>query len=85
MNNNNPTQNFENAQKSASLLTYEEKVSFRDWLEKQIEKEMAAHTTEKAKEAQEKLGTFIDKAATMTKTAGNSLKNSFNSAFKDGN
>ncbi len=83
--NNNPSQNFESAKKFASVLTYEEKIFFRDWLEEQIEKEMDAHTKEKAKEAQEKLGSFIDKAATMTKTAGNSLKDSFGSAFKSEN
>jgi hypothetical protein len=81
MTNQTPSQNFETAKKYASVLSYEEKIYFRDWLESEINKGMADHTKEKAKEAQEKLGSFIDKAASITKTAGNSLKNSFNGIF----
>lgn len=61
-------------------LTYEEKIQMSEWLHTQIEFERSAYVKQKGKEVSDQFSKFADKAAQITKSAGNSLRNSFNQA-----
>lgn len=61
-------------------LTYNEKIEMSEWLHKQIELEMGQAVKDKAKIVGDQLNSFINKAAKVTKTAGNDLLNSFREA-----
>lgn len=58
-------------------LSYEEKIQMSEWLHAQIDIERAEYVKQKGKQVTEQLGSFIDKASQVTKTAGNSLLDSF--------
>lgn len=85
MQNKQVTQNFENAKTSILNLTYEEKIMLREWLETKIQSEMADHTKKRAEEVSNQFGSFLNKASSVVGKAGNSLKDSFNSAFNKDN
>lgn len=61
-------------------LTYEEKIQMSEWLHTQIELERGEYVKKKGQEASDKFGDFTDKASSILKSAGNSLRNSFNQA-----
>lgn len=65
---------------SLMTLSYEEKIEMSEWLHKQIEFEMKDAVKEKAKKVSGQVDNFLDKAATVTKTGANSLKDMFNEA-----
>lgn len=65
---------------SLMTLSYEEKIEMSEWLHKQIEFEMKDAVKEKAKKVSGQVDSFIDKAAAVTKTGANSLKDMFNEA-----
>ncbi len=61
-------------------LTYEEKIQMSEWLHTQIEFERSAYVKQKGQQVSDQFSKFADKAAQITKSAGNSLRNSFNQA-----
>ena len=61
-------------------LTYEEKIQMSEWLHTQIEFERSAYVQQKGQQVSDQFSKFADKAAQITKSAGNSLRNSFNQA-----
>ena len=61
-------------------LSYEEKIQMSEWLHKEIELEMGDAVKAKAQKVGEQLSSFLDKAAATTKSAGNSLLDSFRDA-----
>jgi len=63
---------------SLMTLTYEEKIEMSEWLHKQIEFEIKGAV--EVKKNSEALGSFLDKAEKVTKSAGQSLRDSFNQA-----
>jgi riboflavin synthase len=65
---------------SLMTLTYEEKIEMSEWLHKQIEFEIKGAVEAKVKKNSEALGSFLDKAEKVTKSAGQSLRDSFNQA-----
>jgi hypothetical protein len=65
-------------------LTYEEKIEMSEWLHKQIELELGEAVKAKSAKVTTQMNSFIDKAAAVTKTAGNSLMDQFKGAFKKG-
>lgn len=81
MENKKTSQNFETAKTYVNVLSYEEKIQFQEWLDGQIKQGMADHTKKRAEEVSNKFGSFLNKATNMVGKAGNSLKDSFNSAF----
>jgi hypothetical protein len=63
-------------------LTYEEKMQFSVWLQDQIDLERGDAVKEKMKEVGNKVDSFLNKAAEVTKTTGNSLLDQFKDANK---
>jgi len=64
-------------------LTYEEKMQMSEWLHTQIDFERAEHVKKKGQEVTQKIGTFFEKAAEVTKVAGNSLLDQFKGASNE--
>ena len=67
---------------SLMTLTYEEKIQMSEWLHTQIDFERGEYVKSKGKQVTEQIGSFLDKASKVTKTAGNSLLDSFKEATK---
>lgn len=65
---------------SLMTLSYEEKIEMSEWLHKQIEFEMKDAVKEKAKKVSGQVDNFLDKAAAVTKTGAQSLRDAFNQA-----
>ncbi len=61
-------------------LSYEEKIQMSEWLHTQIDLERGQAVKEKAKEVGDQMNNFINKAASVTKSAGDSLLDSFKNA-----
>jgi hypothetical protein len=61
-------------------LSYNEKIEMSEWLHTQIDLERGEAVKEKMKQVGEQTDNFLKKAAEVTKTAGNSLMNSFKKA-----
>lgn len=66
---------------SLMTLTYEEKIQMSEWLHTEIDLERGEYIKEKGKQVSDRIGSFIDKAANVTKTAGNSLMDQFKGAM----
>lgn len=64
-------------------LSYEEKIEMSEWLHTQIDFERGEYVKKKGAEVSEKIGNFVEKAAAVTKSAGNSLMNQFKSATNE--
>lgn len=65
-------------------LSYTEKIELSEWLHQEIDFERGEHVKQKGKEVTEQIGNFINKAAQVTKTAGNDMLDSFRSATAGG-
>ena len=65
---------------SLMSLTYEEKIQMSEWLHAQIDFERAEYVKEKGKQVTEQIGKFTEKAAQVTKSAGNILMDQFRNA-----
>lgn len=65
-------------------LSYEEKIQMSEWLHTQIDLERGQAVKEKAKEVGDQMNNFINKAASVTKSAGDSLLDSFKNATNTG-
>lgn len=63
-------------------LSYNEKIAVSEWLHTQIELEMGDAVKEKMGQVGDKMNSFIDKAAKITKSTGNSLMDNFKDATK---
>lgn len=61
-------------------LSYEEKIQMSEWLHTQIDLERGQAVKDKAAKVSGQIGSFLDKAAKITKTAGNNLLDQFRSA-----
>lgn len=70
---------------SLMSLSYEEKIQMSEWLHTQIDFERAEYVKEKGLKISNQIGSFIDKAAQVTKTAGNSMLDSFKQATNSKN
>lgn len=77
MENSKPTKDLQPFKNSLMTLTYEEKIQMSEWLHTQIDLERGEYVKQKGKEVTEQIGKFADKAAHVTKTAGNSLMDQF--------
>lgn len=62
-------------------LAYTDKLELSEWLHKQIQLEMADATKKKAAETSERFGSFLDKAAEVTKTGSGNLFSKFSKVF----
>jgi len=65
---------------SLMTLTYEEKIQMSEWLHTQIEFEMKEAVKEKGKKVSGQVDNFLEKAAAVTKTGANSLKDMLDEA-----
>jgi hypothetical protein len=75
-----PAKDLQPFKNSLMSLTYEEKIQMSEWLHTQIDLERGEYVKQKGKEVTEQIGKFADKAAQVTKTAGNSLMDQFKKA-----
>ncbi len=60
-------------------LTYNEKIEISEWLHTQIDFERGHAVKEKIDQLEDKMNNLFDKAAIVTKTAGNNVLDSFKS------
>jgi hypothetical protein len=75
-----PTKDLQPFKNSLMSLTYEEKIQMSEWLHTQIDFERGEYVKQKGKEVTAQIENFANKAAAVTKTAGNSLIDQFKKA-----
>ena len=61
-------------------LTYEEKIQISEWLHTQIDLERGQAVKEKAVKVGAQINSFLDKAAAITKTGAQNLREQFKQA-----